>query len=190
VSKAAFSKQAGRILLLTGVPGIGKTTVVRKLIELLPEQRLGGFYTAEIRTEGVRQGFDLIPVQGAKRIIAHVDFPKEYRVGKYGVDVAAIDAAASEALAVENDVALYLVDEIGKMECLSNVFIAAMNRLLASDRQVVATIAKKGGGYIEQIKQRRDIKLWELTRENRDRMPEAVLDWLQGNEGGASVIEA
>ncbi len=183
MDKAVPNKQEGKILLLTGVPGVGKTTVVRKVVERLPKQRLGGFYTAEIRVEGVRQGFELITFQGTKRIIAHVDFPKEHQVGKYSVDVAAIDASAATALAVENDIELYLVDEIGKMECLSGVFIAAMNRLLASGKQVVATIAKKGGGYIEQIKQRGDIELWELTKENRDRMPEVVVAWLKNGSG-------
>ena len=167
------------ILLLSGIPGIGKTTVIRKLADQLAGQRIAGFYTAEIRIKGIRQGFELIPFQGSKRVIAHVDFAKTYQVGKYGVDVAAIDAAVNASLTVESDVDVYFVDEVGKMECLSSEFVAAMHNLLASEKVVVATVAAKGRGFIEQLKQRQDIAMWELTKTNRDGMAGAVIDWLK-----------
>ena len=56
--------------------------------------------------------------------IAHVGFPKTHRVGKYGVDIGVIDEAA-ELLTPDAGLDIYLVDEIGKMECLSARFIAA-----------------------------------------------------------------
>lgn len=84
---------AGGVLLLTGVPRIGKTTVIRRVADRLKEKRLGGFYTEEIRGHGGRRGFRLVGFDGTERIIAHVDFPKVHRVGKYGVDVEAIDGA-------------------------------------------------------------------------------------------------
>ena len=85
---------AGRVLLLMGVPGIGKTTVIRRVAARLKGRRLGGFYTEEIRENGVRRGFRLVEFDGTARVIAHVDFPKVHRVGKYRVDVEAIDVAA------------------------------------------------------------------------------------------------
>jgi nucleoside-triphosphatase THEP1 len=72
-------------------------------------------------------------------VIAHVDFPKIRRVGKYGVDVGAIDEAA-DRLTVDRDADLFLVNEIGKMECLSDRFVIAMRLVLAEPRPVVATI--------------------------------------------------
>jgi len=41
-------------LLLTGHPGVGKTTIIRSLIEKL-KLPAGGFYTEEIREDGMRQ---------------------------------------------------------------------------------------------------------------------------------------
>ena len=110
-------------LLLTGAPGSGKTTALRRVAERLGGKRIAGFYTEEMRTRGERRGFRLVTCDGAEAVIAHVDFPKTSRVSKYGVDVAAIDRAADRALAPGAE--LYLVDEIGKMECLSSVSSSA-----------------------------------------------------------------
>ena len=92
---------ATHVLWLTGVPGIGKTTVIQRVAEALSNQSLGGFYTEEIRQGGVRQGFRLESFRGGSAVIAHVDFPKRYRVARYGVDVAAIDELSSTALSSE-----------------------------------------------------------------------------------------
>ena len=45
------------ILLLTGVPGIGKTTVIRDVARVLPAGSLRGFCTQEMREHGRRTGF-------------------------------------------------------------------------------------------------------------------------------------
>jgi nucleoside-triphosphatase len=124
----------GGVLLLTGVPGIGKTTVIRRVADRLKGRRLGGFYTEEIREQGDRRGFQLVGFDGIARIIAHVDFPKVHRVGKYGVDVEAIDSAG-DRLGLDRS-EIHLVDEIGKMECLSDRFVSGMRALLAGPRPI------------------------------------------------------
>jgi nucleoside-triphosphatase len=160
--------------LITAVPGAGKTTVIRRLAELAPRGTVG-FYTEEIRLRGERRGFRLVGLEGTEAIIAHVDFAKTHRVGKYGVDVAAIDAAVDATLERRRGRRLYLIDEIGKMECLSARFVAAVNRLLDGSLPVIATVAKRGEGFISEVKQRADCELWTLTRENRDAMPAEIL---------------
>lgn len=166
-------------LLLTGVPGAGKTTVISRVAEGLAGKQLGGFYTEEIREAGVRQGFRLLSFDNREWLIAHVDLAKRYQVSKYGVDVTAIDAAAEELLVPTPELVVYLVDEVGKMECFSSRFISAMRRLLDSDKTIIATVGKKGSDFIAEIKQRSDSLLWEITLENRDEMPTRVLDWLK-----------
>ena len=167
------------VFLLTGAPGIGKTTIIKHVAERLKGKRLGGFYTEEIREHGERRGFRLVTFDGQERVIAHVDLPKTHRVGKYGVDVAALDGVVGSALALDNAVVVYLVDEIGKMECLSACFIAAMRALLKSSMTLVATVALKGGGFIAEVKRWEDGLWWEVTRENRDGLPARILAWLE-----------
>jgi nucleoside-triphosphatase len=74
---------------------------------------------------------------------------------------------------------VYLVDEIGKMECLSPRFVAAVQALLDSPRLLVATIAARGGAFIEATRKRPDVELWTVTRQNRDGLPDKVLTWLR-----------
>jgi nucleoside-triphosphatase len=163
-------------LLLTGAPGVGKTTVIRAAVASLSGRRLNGFYTEEMRKGGVRLGFRLVTFDGRSAVIAHVDERSGPRVGKYGVDVAAIDLFARSALTAPADV--YFVDEIGKMECLSDTFVEATRQLLDSGRTVVATVGQRGSGFIAEVKRRADSELWEVTRANRDTIAGKVIGWL------------
>jgi nucleoside-triphosphatase THEP1 len=119
------------ILLLTGVPGIGKTTIIKSVAKRFKGKRLSGFYTEEIREHGERRGFRLVIFEGQKRVIAHVDFPRAHCVGKYGVDVAALDEVVGPALVLDNAVAVYLVDEIRK----DGVLISTLHRRHAGAAQ-------------------------------------------------------
>ncbi len=166
------------VLLLTGTPGIGKTTVIRKVAAALPTHRIGGFYTEEIRKSGQRQGFRLVTFNGEQGIIAHVGFDHRFRVSKYGVDVAEIDRFANAALNIANDIDVYLIDEIGKMECFSERFISRIQALRGIDKPLIATVAKKGGGLIEEVKQWPESELWQVSRNNRDAVVEQVIVWL------------
>ncbi len=174
------SPQAGasaRVLLLTGVPGVGKTTVIRRAVAALAGRRVAGFCTDEIRVHGERRGFRLKGFDGSERIITHAEFPGPARVSRYGVDIAAIDAAA-DALLDDAGAEVYVVDEIGKMECLSSRFVEAMRRVLDSGRPVIATVARSEDGFIAEVKRRRDVELWEVTHANRDRLPAQAAAWL------------
>jgi nucleoside-triphosphatase len=165
------------VLLITGTPGIGKTTVIRRVADAIKTAGLRGFFTQEIREGGERRGFRLVGFDGTERVIAHVDFPKNRRVGKYGVDVQALDDAAA-LLRRDPKARIYLVDEIGKMECLSERFVAAMRDLLSGNTPVVASVGARGGGFIAEVKRRPEYELWQVTHANRDDLPDRILNWL------------
>lgn len=167
----------GVALLLTGPPGSGKTTVLRTAAQQLAGFRLVGFYTEEIRAGRERRGFRLVTFGGDEAIIAHVNLPPP-RVSKYGVDVAAIDRFAA-TLDSGSRSAVYLVDEIGKMECFSAAFVEATRQLLDTGRPLVATVAQRGGGFIDEVKRRRDVEVWDVTRATRDKLPGHVVAWIQ-----------
>ena len=165
------------VLLITGPPGSGKTTVIRRAADGLRGEGLRGFYTEEIRERGERRGFRLVSFNGTVRIIAHVDFPASHRVGKYGVDVRAIDNAAA-LLRPDPEARIYLVDEIGKMECLSQRFVVAVRALMASGLPTVATVSARGGGFMAEVKRQPACELWHVTYGNRDELPGRILAWL------------
>jgi nucleoside-triphosphatase len=165
-------------LLVTGAPGSGKTTALRAVAARLRDRRLGGFYTEEVRRRGgVRTGFRLGMFDGHAALLARVDRPGAPRVGKYGVDVAALDDVVDRVLATRG-IDIHIVDEIGKMECLSPRFVSAMRRVLDRGRPCVASVARRGDGFIAEVKRRPDVEVWELTRANRDEVPGRILAWL------------
>jgi nucleoside-triphosphatase len=169
-------------LLLTGRPGVGKTTVLRRLAESLRGWRLAGFYTEELRVAGRRVGFRAVTFDGAARTMAHVEH-RGPRVGAYGVDLAVVDSLADGTLQPAPVIDAYLVDEIGKMECLSARFVARMRALLDAGRPVVATLAERGAGFVAEVKARRDVEIWTVTPSTRDALPDRARDWLLAHRG-------
>lgn len=169
------TERRAHAILLTGMPGVGKTTVIRRVAVGLGGRRIRGFTTEEIRKGGQRLGFRLETFDGQSTVLSHVDIRSGHRVGKYGVDVVALDRVVDSALSLVDPPETYLIDEIGKMECLSVLFIAAITKLLDSSHPLVATITARGRGLIEQAKQRPDVEVWEVTRQNRDGMPDRVI---------------
>ena len=163
-------------MVLTGPPGCGKTTIVRRVVGSLQNRRLAGFYTQEICQHGQRAGFAAVGPDGQLVTLAHVDFRGKNRVGRYGVDLASFDAIVHKELGRSfEEVDLFVIDEIGKMECLSAVFIETVARLLDSPVNVLATVAVKGGGFIAEAKARHDVETITVTAANRHNLPDELV---------------
>ncbi len=166
-------------LLLTGQPGVGKTTLMRRIAGSIPDLTARGFFTEEIRSGGRREGFRLESLDGEVAVLAHVDIRSPHRLGRYGVDVAALERVVDSALRLSDNVDLYLIDEIGKMECFSERFVAAMKELLDSSHRIVATIHRTAGGFIGSVRRRPDAEIWELTAKNREGVLDRALSWIR-----------
>ena len=169
---------AHRNILITGLPGVGKTTVIKKLCAEVVHLNPVGFYTEEIRERGVRKGFALVSLDGRRSILSHVDIRSHHRVGKYGVDVAAFERFLDTIDFNGPTTGLIVIDEIGKMECLSPKFQTLLTRWLDAEKRLVATMALKGGGIIQQVKGREDAILLEVTYRERDTIPSRIVELL------------
>ena len=154
-------------ILLTGRPGIGKTTLIKRLIEASSLSK-GGFYTEEVREEGQRVGFSLTTLDGKKSLLAHIKIRSSYRVGRYGVDIDTFEAIGVESItnAISGN-ELIIIDEVGRMELFSRKFREVVLQALKTNR-VVATIKKGRGYFIDEIKSRKDVKVIEVNLENRE----------------------
>ncbi|MCJ7578034.1 MAG: NTPase [candidate division Zixibacteria bacterium] len=154
--------------LLTGHPGVGKTTIIKKLIEKL-KLPAGGFYTEEIREDNMRTGFAIVTLSGLKGVLAHRNFKSRYKVGDYGVGVYTLDKIGVKEIQmclVEKKA--IVIDEIGKMELLSPEFQEAVKKALDADNLVLGTITLARHPFAEKVKARDDVKIYEVTRENQD----------------------
>lgn len=166
-------------ILLTGLPGCGKTTAIKKIITGLGSTSTAGFYTEEIREGKTRKGFRWERLDGAGGILSHVDIQSRFKVGKYGVDVAGFEKSVVPVLDVEQTgIELFVIDEIGKMECFSTKFADAVRGLFTSDKSILATVARKGSGLISKVKNYPDVQLINLTHENRDKTIDEILELL------------
>jgi nucleoside-triphosphatase len=158
---------AGKILI-TGKPGVGKTTLLLKALEASGlEPR--GFYTGEIREHGERKGFRLRTFGGMECVLSHRDYRGMPRVGRYGVDVGAFERTAlpelEDALRAGRPI---VIDEIGKMELLSVRFRELVAEAFEGISPLLAVIKERGNGFVSKLKARADVALYTLTPENRE----------------------
>lgn len=152
--------------------------MLRRAAEELADLEIRGFTTEEIRQSGRRVGFRIETFDGASAVLAHVGIRSPDKVSKYGVDVAALDRVVEEQFP-RKSASLVMIDEIGKMECLSPRFIETVESLLDSAKVFVATVALRGEGFMAAIQRRPDVVLWNVNRANRDELPARVAEWVR-----------
>ncbi|HVQ95589.1 MAG TPA: nucleoside-triphosphatase [Mycobacteriales bacterium] len=168
-------------ILLTGQPAVGKTTVVRRFIDVLRSAGVApvGFVTEELRVEGRRVGFvaqDL--TSGVRARIADAERTGPPRVGRYGVDVPAFDSVALPALSVVGPLDVLVIDEIGGMELLSEAFVARLDQLLATPVQMVATVHAATDPVTDRIIAMPGLQVVTVSPDNRDGLPAQLASWI------------
>ena len=156
-------------ILVTGPPRIGKSTLIERIVSRV-QGPVTGFFTREIRERGKRVGFSIFTLDGKTGVLAHQDIKGPFSVGRYGVNLKDIDQIAVPSMRPSGSGVIVVIDEIGKMECLSSLFRASLITVLDSENPVIGSIALKGGPFIEKVKGRKDISLIEVTQKNRDEL--------------------
>lgn len=172
-------------ILLIGLPGTGKTTVIQSLIEKISYMNPAGFFTTEIREGKNRVGFNLVGLNGEQSILAHTRYTGYYQVGRYKVDIEGFEDFLDRLNLLECLSPIIIIDEIGKMECFSKRFCEIITQLLSGEKLLIATIAVKGGGLPAQVRKRKDCNLIPLTKENRDILPARLEEMAKSIARGA-----
>ena len=172
------NKEVKRVYLLTGGPGVGKTTIIKRALKNV-HLSAGGFFTEEIKSGGIRQGFRIITLDGDSAILSHINIKGRNRVGKYGVDTENLDRVGVSALQkaiIERDIVV--IDEIGKMELFSTNFREAVIQALNSDKRVLGTIMLAPHPWVDVVKRDPDVTTITVTKANRDEIFDKLLSWL------------
>jgi nucleoside-triphosphatase len=163
-------------IFLTGAPSSGKTTIIKKIISGL-QLPANGFYTEEERSGDKRVGFMMKTLDGQQASLAHQDIRSDFNIRRYGVSIHNIEATAVPSiLPVDNN--MIILDEIGKMECYSEMFKEAALKALDSPNIVIGTITLGRDDFIQSLKNRDDMVVTELTLQNRDSLPELIFSKL------------
>jgi len=171
-----------QVYLLTGRPGMGKTSLIKQAVAGVKGEA-GGFYTEEIRSQGVRQGFRLVTLDGQEVILAHINIHSPYRVSKYGVDIDSLDRVGVSALhKAAQQCDLVVIDEIGKMELFSADFRRAVSQMIDSGKRILGTIMLSPNPWADAIKRQPQVNLVTVTRTNYQDMLEGLLHWLKATE--------
>jgi nucleoside-triphosphatase len=167
-------------VLIEARPGAGKTTAIGRLAELLREAGLplSGFLTRELRESGRRVGFEIETFDGERGLLAHVDIKGPPRVSRYGVDLDAFERLALKALDPPGENGVVLIDELGKMELASERFAEAVEAAFEREASIVATVHTARHPFTDELKRRAGIETLELTRANRDRLPDELAERL------------
>ena len=156
-------------ILLTGFPGVGKTTAIKRIVEGI-DYTCSGFLTEEIRDlYQHRIGFKIVTLDGKREgTLAHVNIRSDKIVGKYFVLIDEFETIAEEEMKKNNEI--MVIDEIGKMELFSEKFKELLLKCLEKGN-VLATITMRGGGeFVWKIKEREDVRLIQLTEMNRNKV--------------------
>jgi nucleoside-triphosphatase len=147
--------------LVTGEPGIGKTTLIRQVVSTM-RMRAAGFYTEDLQNSGVREGFRIVTLDGDIALLASGGHPGPIRISKYGVDLQELDRVGVAALrrAMERGHVL-VADEIGKMQLYSRPFRQTVFEAVRNGHPLLGTIMLGRNHYAEVL---------HLTDENRNEL--------------------
>lgn len=170
---------------ITGLPNAGKTYALLKVIEMLEaiELAVGGMITEPIVEDDRRVGFYVMDWATKERqILAHKDLDSKIRVGKYGVDLSALENVGVEALRnASKNADVIVIDEVGKMEIECESFVDAVKEALEVDKPLILTLHKKSRNpLLQDIRRRDDVRILEVTPVNRDLLPYKIVKIMQG----------
>jgi nucleoside-triphosphatase len=158
-------------ILITAPPKMGKSTLLKKIIQMIPTHRVSGILTEEILENNNRVGFKAhIIGTESEFIIAHTLFTHlPSKVGKYFVDSDAIYRALEEAS--KNKKEIFFLDEIGRMQACSKRFLDLSYELLTNRNIIViGTIVFDDEEFARKFKKLKNVTLKNLTPQNRDQL--------------------
>jgi len=179
------------IWLVTGPPGVGKSTLVSKVVLRLKSAGviIGGCTTSERREGGARVGFEVRDLtSGRTGELASVTSKFGPRVGRYRVnltDLARVGAGGVEAAASSSE--LIVIDEVGPMELVSPEFRRAVQKCIDSGKPMLAVVHERLEDDLLSELRSKATGQYTISVENRDSTTEELGAALLKAAGGSRV---
>jgi len=170
-----------RVLLITGSPGVGKTTVLLRTADMLKTKgfSVGGMVSREVRSCGARVGFEVSDLYTGKTgWLAHINQKYGPKVGKYRVNLNDLDSVGVQAVQKANEkLDIVAVDEVGPMELFSEKFRTAVQNAVEGRKPVITTVHWRAEDRLMKlIKEREDAETFVVTLENRESLPATIVN--------------
>ena len=173
-----------RHIFLTGRPGIGKTSVLLRVIKILKdEERLvGGMISHEVRQGASRVGFRLIDItNGREGWLAHIHHESGPSVGKYRVNLQDLRNIGVRAISSAIDTSdVIVIDEVGPMELVSTAFKEAVTRAVESPKILIGVLHYSARDpFISTIRTMPHIQIFKVTLTNRQHLHKTIIHMIK-----------
>ena len=163
-------------LFLTGEKRIGKSTIIRKITKKV-DHSLGGYITERkiednIKTFTINSLYDVTE----KHIIANIDIKNNSK------DIIIDSFEKKLPLILDNSLKyrdLIVLDELGFMENHIETFTSKVYELLDSEKPVFGVLKDFDCEFLNKIRNRNDVIILEITKENRDNILDEIVDILK-----------
>ncbi len=166
------------LFIITGRPGIGKSTVCRKVIDLLREQgfKIGGVICPEVRVGRSRIGFKIIDLMSNKEgWLAHINFNTGIKVGRYHVNLNDLESIGISAINnAINQADVIVIDEIGPMELKSMRFKEMIFKAFNCEKPIISVVHWKLSRWLISATKHLEVKVYEVTFSNRNWLHELI----------------
>ena len=173
-----------RRIFLTGRPGIGKTSVLLRVIKILKDEGLlvGGMISQEARRGASRVGFRLIDItNGREGWMAHIHQKSGPSVGKYRVNLHDLHHIGVRAISSAIDTAdVIVIDEVGPMELFSTAFKEAVTQAIESSRILIGVLHYRARDpLISTIRTMPHVHIFEVTLTNRQHLHKTIINMIR-----------
>ena len=175
--------------LIVGGQGVGKSTLIRRVLEALDVPVCGYITRKEPHLRDPQLGdpiyiyeADQPQVQTDENVVGHCldQRPVVYQEA-FDRFAEKLQALSKEDMATDESekAPLLLMDEVGIMECHSPGFCQAVLDLLDGERPILAAVKYKDRPYLNQIRGHERCRCFEITEENREELFEEALQFVR-----------
>lgn len=167
-------------ILLTAPPGLGKTTVLESVVRDFEGKHYGIIAREILNERSERVGFTSIDPEGKSRqFMFHTNTPTEETIGGlFDVDVSAIDEFVVPELrkGLNDPQSLIFVDEIGRAQAKSALFLDSLREIFRSPCNILATIVYDPEPWSLEFKADRAACMLTVLEENRNHLPSILVN--------------